>query len=34
MATNPSEPQKLDLTKVKSMQERFNRLPPDGAGVK
>jgi hypothetical protein len=34
MAASPTEPQKLDLTKVKSMQERFNRLPPNGSGVK
>ena len=32
MATNPSEPQKLDLTKVKSMQERFNAAADIGAG--
>ena len=34
MANDPSNPQKLDLTKVKSMQERFNRLPPDGSPVR
>ncbi|GLH72966.1 hypothetical protein GETHLI_14680 [Geothrix limicola] len=34
MANDPSSPQKLDLTKVKSMQERFNRLPPSGSTVK
>ena len=28
MATDPSSPQKLDLTKVQSMQDRFNRPPP------
>ncbi len=34
MLSDPSQPQKLDLTKVKSMQERFNRLPPHGSRVK
>jgi len=34
MANDPSTPQKLDITKVKSMQERFNRLPPHGSSVK
>ena len=34
MASDPGQPQKLDLTKVKSMQERFNRLPPNGSPVK
>lgn len=34
MQADPSQPQKLDLTKVKSMQERFNRLPPSGSRVK
>ena len=34
MQSDPSQPQKLDLTKVKSMQERFNRLPPNGSRVK
>ncbi len=34
MASDPSNPQELDLTKVKSMQERFNRLPPNGSLVK
>ena len=29
--SDPSNPQKLDLTKVQSMQERFNRLPPNGS---
>jgi len=34
MQSDPSQPQKLDLTKVKSMQERFNRLPPSGLPVR
>ncbi len=34
MANNPGSPQKLDLTKVKSMQERYNRLPPNGSPVR
>ncbi|NWJ41738.1 MAG: hypothetical protein HXX12_12300 [Geothrix sp.] len=34
MQSDPSQPQKLDLTKVKSMQERFNRLPPSGLPAK
>ena len=34
MQNNPSEPQKLDITKVKSMQERYNRMPPNGSPVK
>lgn len=34
MLSDPSQPQKLDLTKVKAMQERFNRLPPNGSPVK
>jgi len=34
MQSDPSQPQKLDLTKVKSMQERFNRMPPNGSPVK
>jgi len=34
MQSDPSQPQKLDLTKVKSMQERFNRLPPSGSPVR
>ena len=34
MANDPSSPQKLDLTKVKSMQERFNQLPPHRSGGK
>lgn len=34
MANDPSSPQKLDITKVKSMQDRFNRLPPNGSPVK
>jgi hypothetical protein len=33
MATDPSSPQKLDLTKVKSMQDRFNRPPPSRSPV-
>lgn len=32
--SDPSTPQKLDLTRVKSMQERYNRLPPSGSPVK
>lgn len=34
MQSDPSQPQKLDLTRVKSMQDRFNRLPPGGSPVK
>jgi hypothetical protein len=34
MLSDPSSPQKLDLTKVKSLQDRFNRLPPSGSPVK
>jgi len=34
MANDPSTPQKLDLTKVKSMQDHFNRMPPSGSPVK
>ncbi|MBK9797839.1 MAG: hypothetical protein IPP58_15435 [Holophagaceae bacterium] len=34
MQSDPTQPQKLDLTKVKSMQDRFNRLPPGGSPVK
>lgn len=34
MQSDPSQPQKLDLTKVKSLQDRFNRLPPHGSRVK
>lgn len=34
MAIESSSPQKLDQTKVKSMQDRFNRLPPSGSPVK
>jgi hypothetical protein len=34
MGSDPSQPQKLDLTKVKSMQDRFNRLPPNGSPVR
>ena len=34
MATDPGAPQNLDLTKVKSMQDRFNRLPPNGSPVR
>ena len=34
VGSDPSSPQKLDLTKVKSMQERFNRLPPNGSPVR
>jgi hypothetical protein len=33
MATDPSSPQKLDITKVKSMQDRFNRPPPTRSPV-
>lgn len=33
MSNDPGSPQKLDLTKVKSMQERYNRLPPNGSPV-
>jgi hypothetical protein len=28
MASDPSNPQKLDLEKVQSLQNRFNRMPP------
>lgn len=34
MGSDPGQPQKLDLQKVKSMQERFNRLPPAGSPVR
>jgi hypothetical protein len=34
MQSDPSQPQKLDLTKVKAMQERFNRLPPNRSTVR
>jgi hypothetical protein len=34
MLSDPSSPQKLDLTKVKSLQDRFNVLPPNGSPVK
>jgi hypothetical protein len=34
MLADPSNPQKLDLTKVKSLQERFNALPPNGSPVR
>lgn len=34
MFTDPASPQKLDPTKVKSMQERFNRMPPNGSPAK
>jgi hypothetical protein len=34
MLSDPSNPQKLDLTKVKSLQERFNALPPNGSPVR
>ncbi|HLP30341.1 MAG TPA: hypothetical protein VK150_03200 [Geothrix sp.] len=34
MQSDPTQPQKLDLTKVKSMQERYNQLPPNGSPVK
>lgn len=34
MLSDPSNPQVLDLTKVKSMQDRFNVLPPNGSPVK
>lgn len=30
MQEGTTSPQKLDLTKVKSLQERFNQLPPNG----
>ncbi len=33
MQSDPSNPQELDLTRVRSMQERFNRLPPSGSPV-
>ena len=33
MASDPSNPQKLDLTKVQSLQNRFNRMPPGGLPV-
>lgn len=31
MQSDPSNPQHLDLTRVKSLQERFNQLPPNGS---
>lgn len=34
MASDPGSPQKLDLTRVQSMQQRFNQLPPNGSPVK
>jgi hypothetical protein len=34
MLSDPSSPQKLDLTKVKSLQDRFNVLPPNGSPVR
>ena len=34
MLSDPGSPQKLDLTKVKSLQDRFNVLPPNGSPVK
>lgn len=34
MANDPAAPQTLDLTKVKSLQERFNQLPPNGSPVR
>ena len=34
MLSDVSNPQRLDLQKVKSMQERFNRLPPNGSPVR
>lgn len=34
MFSDPASPQKLDLTKVKSLQERYNRMPPNGSPVK
>lgn len=34
MSNDPSTPQKLDLTKVISLQGRFNRMPPAGSPVK
>lgn len=34
MLSDPGNPQKLDITRVKSMQERYNRLPPSGSPVK
>ena len=30
MQEGTTSPQKLDLTRVKSLQERFNQLPPNG----
>jgi hypothetical protein len=34
MQSDPSNPQHLDLTRVKSLQERFNQLPPNGSPVR
>lgn len=34
MAVEASRPQKLDLGRVKALQDRFNRLPPSGSPVK
>jgi len=33
MLSDPSQPQKLDLTRVKNLQDRFNRMPPNGSPV-
>lgn len=34
MFSDPGNPQKLDLTRVKSLQERYNHLPPNGSPVR
>jgi hypothetical protein len=33
MTSNPARPQLLDLSRVRSLQDRFNRLPPNGSPV-
>ena len=34
MLSDPGNPQGLNLTTVRSLQERFNRLPPNGSPVR
>jgi len=34
MASDPSQPQLLDLTRVQSLQNRYNRLPPGAAPLR
>jgi hypothetical protein len=33
VGSDPTRPQDLELTRVQSLQERFNRLPPSGSPV-